>query len=69
MKVYFQNSSGKEIQIGEAEGDKQAMKIIKNFCAERGFGIPYSRMWQNEDGTRTYVDVGSHFEFFILDME
>lgn len=67
MKVYFQNSSGKEIQIGEADNDKQAMKIIKNFCAEREFTIPYSRMWV--DGNRTYVDVGSHFEFFILDME
>lgn len=65
MKVYFQNSSGKEIQIGEADNDKQAMKIIKNFCAERGFSIPYSRMWI--DGNRTYVDVGSWSERFIIE--
>ena len=39
MKVYFENSKKKEIFIGDADDDRQAMKIIKNFCSERGFEI------------------------------
>lgn len=68
MKVYFENSKKKEIFIGDADDDRQAMKIIKNFCSERGFEIYYTRMWIDGDNeNRTHVDVGSHTEFFIID--
>lgn len=65
MKVYFQNGNRKERLIGEADDRKQAMKIIRNFCDERGFYIPYTRSWA--DGNRIYVDVGSWSEKFIIE--
>lgn len=65
MKVYFQNGQGKERLIGEADNDKQAMKVIHDFCNERSFYIPYTRTWQREDGA-TVIDVSSHCEFFII---
>lgn len=69
MKVYFRNSMGKEIFIGEAEDGKAADKIIKRFCDDRNFKIYYTRQWLDEnDKNRTWVDVGSHTEFFIIEM-
>lgn len=68
MRVYFENSKKKEIFIGSANDDRQAMKIIHNFCNERGFKIYYTRMWIDKDNeNRTWVDVGDHFYFFIID--
>lgn len=67
MKVYFQNSSGKEIMIGEADNDKQAMKIIKRFCREHGFDIPYTRCCEDTEKKRIIVDVSSWREFFIIE--
>lgn len=65
MKVYFKNSKGKEILIGEADNDKQAYKKIRDFCTERGFNIPYMRQWTQDN--RTFVDVSSWSEFFIIE--
>lgn len=68
MKVYFRNSSGKELMIGEAADNKEANKIIKRFCSDRNFKIYYTRQWIDEDNqNRTWVDVGSHTEFFIIE--
>lgn len=66
MKVYFRNSSGRELRIGEADDDKQASKIIKRFCDDRNFKIHYTRKWLGDDG-REVIDVGSHTEFFIIE--
>lgn len=41
-----------------------AIKLIKAFCEERHFSIPYTRVW-NSDGA-TVFDVGSHTECFHL---
>lgn len=65
MRVYFKNSKGNEILIGEADDDGSAMRIIKRFCRERSFEIPYMRCWQKEN--RTFVDVGSHVELFVVE--
>lgn len=65
MNVYFKNSNGKEILIGHAEDDNEAMKVIKKFCDERSFNIHYTRWW-NRDG-RKIVDVGSWSENFIIE--
>lgn len=70
MKVYFKNSQGKERLIGTTDNDKQAMKIIHNFCDERSFYIPYTRYWTDPNNlNRTIVDVSSHTEFFIIEEE
>lgn len=67
MKVYFKNSSGQERLIGEADNDKQAMKVIRGFCSERDFEIPYVRCWEEPEKNRVIVDVSSHTEFFIIE--
>lgn len=68
MKVYFRNSMGKEIFIGEAEDKKAAYKIITRFCDDRNFKIYYTRQWfDKNDKNRMWVDVGSHTEFFIVE--
>lgn len=66
MKLYFQNSSGKEILISDVDNEEEAASRIKKFCNDRDFKIYYTRCWGSleEDGI-TY-DVGSHFEFFKL---
>ena len=66
MKLYFQNSNGKERMVAEVENQEDAMSEIKKFCYERDFRIPYVRCWGdlNKDGI-TY-DVGSWSENFVL---
>lgn len=39
-------------------------KDINKFCKERGYEIPYKRIWNS--GGRTKFDVGSHVEFFVV---
>lgn len=69
MKVYFRNSMGKELLIGEAYDDEGAYNIVKKFCDDRNFKIYYARRWVDKDNTnRRWMDVGSHTEFFIVEM-
>lgn len=68
MKVYFKNSNGKEMLIGNATNNDEAYGIIKKFCSERDFTIYYTRQWVDSDNLkRTWYDVGSHTEFFIIE--
>ena len=69
MKVYFRNMNGKEILLGQSDDDKQAMKIIDDFCLERSFNAKkYMRFWVDPDNDkRTICDFGSWNEFFIIE--
>lgn len=68
MKVYFKNSSGKEMLIGNVTNNDESMKVINEFCDERGFKIYYTRMWTDGDNqNRTWIDVGDHLCFFIIE--
>lgn len=64
MKLYFENSRGERRLIGEPQTDRESWSIIKDFCAERNFEIPYVRSWTTPEGEKWY-DVGSWSEFFI----
>lgn len=64
MKLYFENSYGKRRLIGTPSDSDASWKLIKDFCDERDYKIPYIRYWTTSDGER-YYDVGSHTEFFI----
>lgn len=68
MKLYFENSRGKRRLIAEPKMEDDVTKIINEFCEERNFKIHYIRTWIDGEGLRVY-DVGSHTEFFLLDME
>lgn len=68
MKLYFENSYKERRIIAEPKMENDATKIINEFCEERNFKIHYIRTWVDGEGLRVY-DVGSHTEFFYLDME
>lgn len=67
MKLYFQNSQGKERVIAEVENEEEAFKEIHKFLDEHNFKSYYTRSWM-ANGRKKY-DVGSYSEFFYLDME
>ena len=66
--LVFENSRGKIREIAAIEKNGQVKKEmfsqIHKFCTERGFEIPYVRMWYSQG--KIVIDVGSHTEFFYL---
>ena len=68
MKLYFENSRRERRLIAEPNNEKEAYEEINKFCDDRNFTIYYIRTWVGDDGLKVF-DVGSHFEFFYLDME
>lgn len=67
MKLYFENSRGERRVIAAPRTEEEAYEIIHAFCEERDFRIYYVRTWYDNDGLKVY-DVGSHTEFFLLDV-
>ena len=65
MKLYFENSQGKERLIAECETAREVYKKIDKFLDEHNYKSYYSRSWE-EDG-RIKIDVGSWSEFFLVD--
>ena len=65
MKLIFQNSQGKERVIANVNSLAEADNEMNKFMEERNFKSPYKRLWEH-DG-RVIVDVGSHYEYFIMD--
>lgn len=63
LTLYFQNSQGKRRPLATNLTEKDAFKLIHEFCEQRNFKIYYTRHW-TENG-ETWYDVGSHTEFFI----
>ena len=63
-KLYFENSYRQRRVIGEPKNDQETWDLIKTFCKERNYKIPYVRTWTTPDGKKWH-DVGSHTEFFI----
>lgn len=67
IKVIFQNSR-EEREIGIADTEREAFKIVHMFLQEHNYKSYYTRCWIDENNSnRTIVDVGSWSEFFILD--
>lgn len=65
MKLYFQNSQGKERIIAEVQNEQEAFKEIQKFLDEHNFKSYYTRSWM-VNGRKKY-DVGSWSEFFYLE--
>lgn len=68
MKLYFENSYGERRLIANPKTDEDVFKEINKFCDDRNFHIYYTRIWVNGEGLKVF-DVGSHSEFFYLDLE
>lgn len=65
MTVYFENTNGVQREIGTADTQEEAFKIIRKFLDEHSYKPPYWRSWSEENG-EIWVDVGSHTEFFVI---
>ena len=65
MKLYFQNSQGKERVIAEVATEKEAYNESHKFLDEHNYKSYYTRTWMRNKYDKVY-DVGSHTEFFIL---
>ena len=63
-KLYFEDRYEKRRLIGQPKDDNESWHMIRNFCEERNFKIPYVRTWTTQDGEKWY-DVSSHSEFFV----
>ena len=65
MKLFFQNSKGKERLIAEPTNREETYKEINKFLDDHNFKSYYTRVWE-ADG-RLMFDVGSWSEVFILE--
>ena len=65
MKLFFQNSRGKERVIAETSNREEVNKEIDKFLDAHNFKSYYTRVW--EENGRLIFDVGSHTEFFLLE--
>lgn len=66
MKLIFENTERKRRKIADKVIDEgQAILLIKKFCKERNYKIPYIRMI--DGGNYKQFDVGSWTEFFYLE--
>lgn len=73
-KLYFERSNGNLISLGVVDGEDEenrskVFSVVKQFCADHHYKIPYTRMWNAPmNGTEmTCLDVGSHTEFFWVE--
>ena len=64
MTLYFQNSNEQRRIIGHPENRAETYRIIRKFLNDHRYESYYMREWIDEKG-ETWVDVGSHTEFFI----
>lgn len=64
MTLYFQNMYGERRVIGYPENRAEAYRIIREFLDNHHYKSYYTREWADKNG-ETWVDVGSHTEFFI----
>lgn len=65
MRVEFENRYDVKRIIGECETKKEAFKIIYDFLKEHNYKSYYTRT-REIDENHTWVDVGSHTEFFHI---
>ena len=63
-KLYFEDRYEERRLIGEPTTDQECWQMIKDFCADHNFKIPYMRTWITDNGEK-YYDVSSHSEFFV----
>lgn len=78
MKLYFQNSKGEERLLSKVDSYNSAMGKVNEFLDEHNYKSYYCRIFQEGDNAfkkadetkvRYVFDVGSHSEFFILEIE
>lgn len=60
--LYFDDSHGRMRVVALNVTEKQAVRLMYQFCEQRMFKVYYVRSWNMYRG-RQY-DVGSHTEFF-----
>lgn len=66
MILNFKNGQGVERDIGQPNSYKETCEMIDKFLDKHNFKSYYTRIWK--DNGKYVFDVGSHSEFFILDI-
>lgn len=79
MDLYFRNSIGKRRIIAKCASIEEVTREINSFLNEHNFKSYYTRIWYEKPGKTTpyeivnkgrfIYDVGSHSEFFELEIE
>ena len=65
MKVYFLDSYNNKRELTEVQTKEEVWSVINKFLEERNYKSYYTRMWYEDN--MTWIDVGSHSEFFLVD--
>ena len=69
MRVLFENSCGQIRELGVTNSGKMANEIIYDFLQQHNYRPFYWRTWVDETNRKKTVDVGSHTEFFYIELE
>lgn len=65
IRIYFINSRKKKRLIGKVKTEKDAYKVVNDFCKGHNYTYYYMRSWFDDEGRR-WIDVGSWSEFFVF---
>ena len=70
MKVYFKNSKGERIFVGEANDVNSGVNVALDDLKVRAphFKSYYQRVWQDDNGD-WWVDVSDHICFYIITVD
>ena len=66
-KLWFKRSNGERVFLTRVKDKNEAFLRINEFLKEHNYTCYYMRTWMDEDENVTWIDVGSHTEFFILE--
>lgn len=62
--VQFKNYKSRIRNIGKAETQEQAFKIIQEYLQVRNYNPPYMRVWKRNNVIE--IDVGGWYEMFYI---
>lgn len=65
FEVYFEASNKNKRLLDKVNTTIEVSKVIQDFLKDHNFKSYYWRYWRTPEGD-TYVDVGSHTEFFVI---
>ena len=77
MKLWFEDSNGDWRIIKDCQNSEDVYVAINDFIKRcnknkpprQRFKVPYLRYWDDQDGMYRHFDVGSHTEFFHLQLK
>lgn len=68
MKLYFRGSNQKDRLLSKCTSLHEVKQEIDEFLNNHNFKSYYTRIWYDKKTNRFIYDVGSHTEFFEVEM-